>query len=185
MWLMEELPLRQAVFLDRDGTVVEDVSYCRRPEQLRLLPRVAEAVALLNEAGVLVVVVTNQSGIARGYFDVEALEAIHGTMRRELAKGGARIDALYYCPHHPDEECTCRKPRTGLLLRAAKEMGLDLGHSFMVGDRELDVIAGQSVGCRTVFVETGPVGLPKNGIQPDYRANTLYEAARWIISRRQ
>lgn len=173
--------MRRAVFLDRDGTIASDVNYCRRPEDFRLLPRAADAIAVLNQAGLPVVVVTNQSGIARGYLGWDALEEIHGRMERELAAAGARVDAIYVCPHHPDEGCTCRKPQPGLLLRAAEQLGIDLTHSFVVGDREMDFLAGKSCGCRTVVVRTGPV-LPDERLVrlADYCAEDLYEGALWI-----
>ena len=156
--------LRRAVFLDRDGTIAEDVNYCRRPEDFRMFPRAAEAIGMLNKAGLAVVVVTNQSGIARGYFTEETLAQIHQKMREELASCGARVDAIYYCPHHPDDSCGCRKPGT-------------------IGDREMDVLAGQALGCQTVLVNTGPAVWPTNGANPDHRAPTLYEGAQWILSR--
>lgn len=176
----------RAVLLDRDGTIAEDVNYCRRPEDFRLLPRAAEAVALLNRAGMPVVVVTNQSGIARGYFDWETLQAIHDKMRAELAGAGARVDAIYVCPHHPGDGCPCRKPRPGLLVRAASDLGIDLGASYVIGDREMDVLAGQACGCTTILVRTGPVlASPRslNGAGPDYFAEDLYEGAIWITTR--
>jgi histidinol-phosphate phosphatase family protein len=171
------------VFLDRDGTIAEDVNYCRRPEDFRMFLRAAEAIAMLNQAGLAVVVVTNQSGIARGYFTEGVLAQIHQKMREELARRGARVDAIYYCPHHPDDGCGCRKPRTGLFHLAAREMGLTLAGSYVVGDREMDVLAGQALGCQTVLVNTGPTPWTPNGASPDYRALTLYEAAQWIASR--
>lgn len=175
--------LRRAVFLDRDGTIAEDVSYCRRPEDFRVFARAAEAVAMLNEAGLAVVVVTNQSGLARGYFTEEALAQIHQKMKGELARYGAWVDAVYYCPHHPDDGCGCRKPATDLFQRAAEELGLALAGSYVVGDCEMDVRAGQTLGCQTVLVETGPAPWTPDGASPDHRALTLYEAAQWILSR--
>jgi histidinol-phosphate phosphatase family protein len=146
------------VFLDRDGTVARDAHYCRRPEDFEILPTVPEAVRLLNENGFKVVVVTNQSGMARGYFDEEGLSLIHRKMTGELARSGARIDAVYYCPHHPDAGCACRKPRTALFDRAALELNIDLRQSFVVGDTYMDIKAGQSIGARTVLVTAGPDG---------------------------
>jgi len=173
-----------AVFLDRDGTIIEDVTYLRHPDEVRLLPRAGQAIGLLNAAGLPVIVATNQSVIARGMVDPATLEAIHERLRRALAGEGASIDAIYVCPHHPDEGCVCRKPRPGLLLQAAAEWHLDLTASFMVGDRPLDILAGQAAGCRTVLVETGPPGAWDDGAGavPDFRAPDLYEAARWIVS---
>jgi histidinol-phosphate phosphatase family protein len=148
--------VRPAVFVDRDGTLVEDVGYCCRPEDLRLLPGAAPAVALLNRAGLPVVVVTNQSAVARGYLSPQGLDAIHARLREVLAAGGAHLDAIYVCPHHPRDGCPCRKPKPGLLHRAAADLGLDLARSYVVGDRAADVEVARAVGAAAVLVETGP-----------------------------
>jgi histidinol-phosphate phosphatase family protein len=179
--------VKPAVFLDRDGTVAVDVNYCRRPEDFLLLPGAAEAIAELNRAGLPVVIVTNQSGIARGFLSWATLEAIHQKMRDEMARSGAVVDAVYVCPHHPDDGCDCRKPRPGLLRRAATEMAVDLSRSYMVGDREMDVLAGRACGCTTVIVDTGPEPPTEAAIRemaPDHHARDLPEAARWIVERR-
>lgn len=172
--------MKRAVFLDRDGTIARDVHYCRRPEDFELLPTVPEAIRLLNTNGLKVVVITNQSGIARGYFTEETLARIHKKMEDELKKYWARVDAIYYCPHHPDDGCECRKPRTDLFLRAAKGLDIDLSRSVVVGDTQMDIHAGKALGCKTVLVNTGPLG--GNGIiePPDYTADSLLEAAQWI-----
>jgi len=175
--------MTRAVFLDRDGTIVEDVNYCRRPEDLRVFPWAAAAISLLNSHGFRVIVVTNQSGLARGYFDLKALSLIHHAMEAELAAGGAHIDAIYYCPHHPDEDCDCRKPKPALILKAATELGLTLPESYMVGDHPKDVQAGRAAGCRTVLVKTGPAnqeGSREDGA--DHVADDLYRATVWILS---
>jgi len=174
-----------AVFLDRDGTITEDVHYCRRPEDVRLLPDAAKAIALLNGVGMPVVVVTNQSGIARAYFDWQTLHAIHEELQRALARQHARVDAIYVCPHHPDDGCACRKPRPGLFLRAAADLGLELSSSYMVGDHSVDILAGRACGCKTVLVETGPVPPERHssgGAIPDVRTRDLYTAAQWIVN---
>ena len=175
--------LRRAVFLDRDGTIAPDVGYCGRPDDFRMFPRATEAIAMLNKAGLTVVVVTNQSGVARGYFTEETLAQIHQQMKDELAKCGAWVDAIYYCPHHPDKGCGCRKPKTGLFCRAAEELGLALAGSYVVGDREMDVLAGQALGCQTVLVETGPIPWTSNGVRPSHRALSLYEGVQWILGK--
>ncbi len=146
----------KAVFLDRDGTIAKDVHYCPRPEDFELLPSVPEAIKLLNENSFKVIVVTNQSGIARGYFTEETLAQIHQKMKDELAKYGARVDAIYHCPHHPDDGCECRKPKTALFLKAAGEHDIDLKSSYVVGDMQMDIDAGKSLDCKTVLVTTGP-----------------------------
>lgn len=175
--------LQRAVFLDRDGTIAEDANYCQRPADLWVFPWAAEAIAVLNKAGLTVVVVTNQSGVARGYLTEETLAQIHQKMKDELTEHGAWVDAIYYCPHHPDDGCRCRKPGTDLFQRAAEELGLALAGSYVVGDREMDILAGQAIGCQTVLVETGPLPWTPNGTRPDHRALTLYEAAHWILGR--
>ena len=154
--------LRPAVFLDRDGVLIEDAHYVGTPARTRLLPGAAEAVAALNRAGWAVVVVTNQAGVARGYFPAAAVEAVHAFLAEQLAGYGARIDGFYFCPHHPEGDvaeyrarCECRKPAPGMLRAAAADLGLDPARSWMVGDRETDLEAGAAAGCRTVLVRTG------------------------------
>ena len=171
----------RTVFLDRDGTIAPDASYCSRPEDFEVFPGAAEAVRLLNEHGFRAVVITNQSGIARGYFDEEALARIHEKMLGELAEHGARIEAVYHCPHHPDDGCRCRKPGTALFERAAEELDIDFSGSFMVGDTQADIDAGRAVGCRTVLVTTGPLQGSDVTHPADHTAGSLLEAARWIV----
>ena len=170
------------MFLDRDGTVARDVPYCSRVEDFELLPMVPEAVRLLNESGFSVILVTNQSGIARGYFDEQTLSSIHEKMNRDLAESGARLDAVYVCPHHPDDDCPCRKPRPGLIFQAAEEMGIELSRSFVIGDHARDILAGKVAGCRTVLVTTGPDGgdMGNDSVVADFVADTLYEAAEFV-----
>jgi histidinol-phosphate phosphatase family protein len=169
----------RAVFLDRDGTLARDDGYCRRPEDFHLFPDAPKAVKLLNEHGFKIVVVTNQSGIARGIFTGETLEQIHKKMRDGLERGGAKVDSIYFCPHHPDDNCECRKPGTGLFRQAAKELDIDFKQSYMVGDMAKDIEAGKALGCRTIFVTTGPE--KETSAQPDYIAENLYGAAEWIV----
>ena len=174
--------LRKAVFLDRDDTIAKDVPYCSRVEDFEILPSVPEGIRLLNEHGFIVVVITNQSGIARGYLTEQTLSQIHEKMHRELGRWDAHVDAIYHCPHHPDDGCECRKPKPTLLLRAAKDIGIDLHLSYMVGDDAKDIAAGRSAGCKTVLVTTGPDrgGLEGQEGPPDYVAHSLCEAAEWI-----
>jgi histidinol-phosphate phosphatase family protein len=166
-----------AVFLDRDGTICRDVHYMSRPEQLEILPGVAEGIKLLNNLGVKVVVITNQSGIARGYFTEEDLKRIHERMLDELSKAGARIDAIYYCPHHPNDNCNCRKPKIGLIKKAENDFHLDLRKCFVVGDRKLDVETGRNAGCLTILIP-GPE--TENGVNADYIVSNMYEAAKTV-----
>jgi histidinol-phosphate phosphatase family protein len=148
-----------------------------------LLPGVPQAIRLLNESGFKAVVVTNQSGIGRGYFTEETLSDIHRKMADELQKHGARVDAIYHCPHHPDDDCACRKPKPGLLLKAAQEMDIALGLSYMIGDDPKDVEAGRSAGCRTVWL--APHSSPGQAFpqhqSPDHTAESLCEATTWLI----
>jgi D-glycero-D-manno-heptose 1,7-bisphosphate phosphatase len=143
----------QAVFLDRDGTLVDELGFLRRPEDLRLLPRAAEGVRAFNAAGWRVIVVTNQSGLARGLFTPDDLAAVHARLEAALAEEGARLDAILHCPHHPEEgvpplraACECRKPAPGLLLEAASRFGLELGACWIVGDSRRDLEAGRRAG---------------------------------------
>jgi histidinol-phosphate phosphatase family protein len=140
--------VNRAVFIDRDGTINRDVPYCSRPEDFELLPGAAEAIRLLNEHGFKVVVVTNQSGIARGYFTEEMLARIHDKMRTELARHGAHVDAIYYCPHHPDDNCDCRKPKPKMVLQAAEDLDIDLSQSYVIGDDQKDMELARRAGCK-------------------------------------
>jgi len=171
----------KAVFLDRDGTIAKDVHYCCRPEDLEIFPTVPEAIKLLNENDFKVVVITNQSGIARGYFTEETLARIHQKMEDELKKHGARVDAIYYCPHHPDDGCECRKPKTALFLQAANELDIDLRSSYVVGDMQIDIDAGKALGCKAVLVTTGPQGRNSISVPLEHVADSLLEAAKWIL----
>lgn len=184
---------RPAIFLDRDGTLIDEVDYLVRPEELRLIPGAAEALVELARAGYALVLVTNQSAVARGMLSEEGLEEIHARLARELAERGARLDAVYVCPHHPSEgvgahrrECDCRKPAPGLLVRAARERALDLERSWIVGDSERDLAAGAAVGVRGVLVETGKgraelEGMRREGREPEWVAEDLGAAARIVI----
>lgn len=178
---------RKAVFLDRDGTINEDPGYLSDPEGFRMLPTVIEGIRLLNEAAFLVVVITNQSGVARGLLTLETLASIHRRMKEDLRAGGARIDGIYYCPHHPDDGCTCRKPGSGLLERAIDELGIDPVKSFIVGDRLTDIEAGRSIGCRTVLVPEHPDQLKKersdSRVMPDFKADQFLDGVMWILDR--
>jgi D-glycero-D-manno-heptose 1,7-bisphosphate phosphatase len=173
----------RTVFLDRDGTILRDVPYCSRPEDVELLPGVSRGIAYLNEH-FKVVLVTNQSGVARGYFTEEMLDRIHQHMLRELAREGAGVDAIYYCPHHPDEGCECRKPRPGLILAAAEEMAIDLPNSYFVGDQLQDMAAAREAGCRGVLIDDLfyiKRNLPR-GASPEYIAPDFRTGALWIMA---
>jgi len=168
----------RAVFLDRDGTISKDVHFCSRVEDFEILPNAPQAIRLLNRHGFKVIVVTNQSGVGRGYFTEDALHDMHRYMRRELARHGAFIDAIYYCDHHPADGCDCRKPKPELLLRAARDCSVDLNRSFMVGDAERDMAAGKAAGCRTALITGNGKG---REVSPDYVAADLLQAVHWIL----
>ena len=172
----------KAVFLDRDGTIARDVPYCRRVEDFEILPRVPEAVRLLNQEGYKVVVITNQSGIARGYFSEATLSLIHRKMITNLEQAGARIDAVYVCPHHPDEGCGCRKPSPTLVIRAAADIGIALDQSYMIGDDPKDARAGRAAGCRTILLTADPTQRHEDlhGIC-DHAAADLFDAVGWLL----
>jgi D-glycero-D-manno-heptose 1,7-bisphosphate phosphatase len=188
--------LHRAVFLDRDGTVAEEVGYVNHVSRVRLLPGSAQAIRSIRSAGFLAVVVTNQSGVAREYFEEALIGQVHERLAELLAREGAAVDGMYYCPHHPREgnppyrqECDCRKPRPGLLTRAAAERRIDLTRSYMVGDGIVDVGAGAAVGATTILVLTGyGRGLLEHRrsrwtVQPDHIAEDLPSAVTWILER--
>jgi len=168
--------VNKAVFIDRDGTINRDVPYCSRPEDFELLPGAADGIRLLNEHGFKVIVVTNQSGIARGYFTEQMLAKIHEEMRAELAKHGAHVDAIYYCPHHPDDNCDCRKPKPKMVFQAASALDINLKQSYVIGDSEMDVEIANRAGCRAAI----RVGQAARGAG-NCQASSFKDAARWII----
>jgi len=146
---------RRAVFLDRDGTILDEVGYLNHISRFRMLPGAAAAIRRLNLTGVPVIVVTNQSGVARGFFREEMVGRIHERMARELGAAGAHVDGIYYCPHITEARCDCRKPLPGMLTRAAGEHGLEISGSGLVSDRYDDIAMGHAAGCRTILVKTG------------------------------
>lgn len=147
--------MRRAIFLDRDGTINREVNYLSDPGEFELLPGAAEAIAGWNAGGWVVVVVTNQSGVGRGYFDGETLERIHETMRAALAANQAHVDAIYFCTHRPEDDCICRKPRVELFRRAAAELKVDLQGSFFIGDKWTDVMPASELGGHAILLRTG------------------------------
>ena len=159
---MYDPQINRAVFIDRDGTLNEDIGYVSTPDDLVIYPWAAEAVRRINEAGLLAIVITNQSGIARGMYTEEDLDAIHSAMLEQLGRSGARVDAVYYCPHHPDVgggryrmECQCRKPRIGMLESAVRDHKIDLAGSFVIGDKASDIKLAENSGARGALVLTG------------------------------
>ena len=181
--------MRPAVFLDRDGTLIREVNYLRRLEDLELLPRVPDALRRLGRAGYLCLVVTNQSGVARGYFDLGFVEAAHRELDRRLRAAGAGVDGFYVCPHHPDRTgpCGCRKPAPGMVLRAAAEWGVDPRESWVVGDKLEDILLARNAGCRSALVRTGYGGETERqlagGAAPEVVADDLAAAAEEILTK--
>jgi len=185
--------LNRAVFLDRDGTINEDVVHLDHEGDLELIEGAAAGIALLNEAGFKVVIVTNQSVVARGRITELQLQQIHLTLSEMLSASGARFDAIYYCPHHPAAgigeylvNCDCRKPKPGMLLQASRELDIDLQRSFIVGDKLSDLAAGRAAGCRDVLVRTGygaqnETMLDGRAPYPECIADNLLDASRWIL----
>ena len=182
----------RAVFLDRDGTIIEEVGYLDRPERVEFFPWTIDAIRVLNRAGLAVVLVSNQSGIARGFFTESVVDDIHRRMSEMLVAGGAHIDAYYYCPHHPDGKvpglakvCECRKPARGLVDRAVEEFGVDPGRSYVVGDRWVDVGLARTVGAKGVLVRTGygdgEARKPPTDMTADAIVDNLIAASSWIL----
>ena len=178
----------RAIFLDRDGTVSEEVGYMYHAGLFKVFSWTGEAIQRINESGMKSVLITNQSGIERGYFKEATLDEVHQKLQDDLKQWDARLDAIYYCPHAPERECDCRKPKPGMILRAARELEIDLSKSFMIGDRYLDVRAAHSAGVRSVLVCTGDgasemakyAGLPVP--QPNFVAENLLHAVEAILS---
>ncbi len=186
--------LRPAIFLDRDGTVTDEVGYINHISRARIYPFAAEAVRMLKSTGLPVIIVTNQSGVGRGYFTEEIVGQVHRMVQDTLQAAGTGIDAYYYCPHHPDaavekyrRECRCRKPGTGMPEEAAEQFGIDLSRSYMVGDTYRDMKMGFAIGARTVMLMTG-YGRGEHEYRrgewfrtPDLLAENLLEAAKLIV----
>ena len=185
--LSEAAALRPAVFLDRDGTIAEEVGYLNDASRFRMFPFAPAAIRRLNDARLPVIVVTNQSGVGRGYFPESLVHVVHELMTQQLTAADARVDAIYYCPHTAADQCECRKPKPGLLERAAREHALDLHRSFVVGDRYGDVETAHGAGARGVLVRTGYgeaelVGqAAKWPAPPDFVADDLAAAVDWIL----
>jgi len=176
--------------MDRDGTVSEEAGYMYHAGLFRPFPWTAEAVRKINQSGMKAILTTNQSGIGRGYFAEEIMHQVHQILRTELQQSEARLDAIYFCPHIPEDDCECRKPKPGMLLRAAREFGIDLSRSYMIGDRYVDVRAAHAAGVRSILVRSGDgenemakyAGV--TGPQPDSIAENLLQAVEAILSGR-
>ena len=184
--------MRPAVFLDRDGTVLEEAGYLDRLERLAFFPFAIDAVRLLNRGGFAVVVITNQSGVGRAMYEEAFVIRAHQVLDERVRSAGARIDAYYYCPHHPEAEvekyrldCDCRKPRPGMLRQAAADLDLDLSRSFAIGDKWTDVQAGLAAGGKGILVRTGygrsSETSPRRSVEPTFIADDLIAATAWIL----
>jgi D-glycero-D-manno-heptose 1,7-bisphosphate phosphatase len=188
----------RAVFIDRDGTINEEVGYVNHLERFFLLPRVSEAIRLLNRHGLKTVVVTNQAGVARGYFPESLIHLVHRKMEDLLKKEGAYLDGIYYCPHHPDagappyrQRCRCRKPETGLIEEASRVLDLDCSKSYAIGDRGNDLEFAHRIGAKGILVLTGygkgewKYCQGQWQVKPDWVAQDLYEAVQWILQQEE
>jgi len=187
----------RAIFIDRDGTVNEEAGYINHIDRFRLLPRSTDAVRLINQSPLKAVLITNQAGVAKGYFPEELVIKIHEKLKALLKEEGSHFDGIYYCPHHPEGvvekyriRCSCRKPEPGLLLKAASDLDIDLARSYLIGDKISDVQMARRVGARGILVLTGyGKGEVENfsnewsdAKKPDYIAKDLYDAVKWILN---
>jgi len=189
--------LDKAVFLDRDGTLIREVGYLSRPDEIRVLPEACEAVRRINQAGLKAIVITNQSGLGRGFFDEAELGAIHARLSELFAAEDASLDAFFYCPHHPDSQhpafsrvCDCRKPSPGLLERARDVLGVSLADSVIIGDKLVDVESGHRAGALGILVRTGygefselQLKDKENQTEPDHVADNVLAGVKWFLER--
>lgn len=182
--------MAKAVFLDRDGTIVEDTGYLHEISKVRFLPRASLAIKLLRENGFKVIIITNQAGVARGYFTEERVQEINSYIQARLAEQGAPIDMIYYCPHHIEgvveeyrQECYSRKPNPGMIEQAVRELGIDLAGSFVIGDKPSDIEAGHRAGCLSILLADGVPADRDQEIKviSDHTAPDLYEAVQWLL----
>lgn len=171
----------KAVFLDRDGTInVYKPDYLWKVEDFLWIPEAKEGLRILSKTDYKIIIVTNQSGVGRGYYTKEDVEWLHDWMLEECKKEGIRIDAIYYCPHHPDEGCLCRKPKPGMIHRAAEELGIDLKKSWMIGDNPKDIAAGKSAGLKTIQIKNKELKEKDQNIHPEKRVEHLKDAVTHI-----
>jgi D-glycero-D-manno-heptose 1,7-bisphosphate phosphatase len=175
---------KRFVLLDRDGTIIVEKNYLARPDAVELIANAGEALRMLAAHGFGLIVITNQSGVGRGYFDEDRLRSIHDRLKHLLAAEGVALDGIYYCPHTPDEGCLCRKPGTALAELAARRHGFDPGETVVVGDKACDIELGYRIGAMTVLVQTGhgTSYLWQEGLQPQVTVANIHAAAQWIIA---
>jgi D-glycero-D-manno-heptose 1,7-bisphosphate phosphatase len=182
--------------MDRDGTVCEEVGYMNHPDRLMIYPWSAEAIRLVNQFDMKAIVVTNQAGVARGYFKEELVIEVHKKLIRDVERSGARLDAIYYCPHHPEageypyrQQCHCRKPKPGMVLKAAEDFDLNVTGSYVLGDRYGDILLAKNTGATSIFLLSGygkgEYEYQRHNwqVQPDHVAENLLEGVRWILKR--
>lgn len=176
---MKDKNRARLVLIDRDGTINVERNYLSAPDQIQLLPQAADGINFLRELGLTIAVVTNQSGIGRGFFDAARLAEIHTRLQEVLRESGTNIDAIYFCPHAPEDNCKCRKPQTNLAEQAARDFNADLSKSFVIGDNVCDIELGKNIGATTILVRTGygETAARKIEAQPDYTVENLFEAA--------
>jgi len=178
----------KAIFMDRDGTVSEEVGYMYHAGLYKPFPWTGEAVHKINESGYKAILITNQAGVGRGYFPESMVHEVHSVLDAELNRWSAHLDGIYYCPHSPEMQCDCRKPRPGMILRASREMNIDLSESYMIGDRYVDVEAAHGAGVKAVLLRSGDgeIELEKHGrtsaLQPHFVADNLLHAVESILN---
>jgi histidinol-phosphate phosphatase family protein len=181
-----------AVFIDRDGTLIHEKNYLSKVKDVRLFAKAVDGLRLLQDAGYKLIMVTNQSGIGRGYFTEKKLHQVHAYLEKLLLKKGVKLDAIYYCPHHPDEDCDCRKPKLGMVKRARRELNVDLKRSYTIGDHKGDFLLGQNMGGTGIFVLTGhgkheyeKIKKSNGALNPDRVEKSFYTAAKWIAGQKK
>jgi len=182
--------MEKAIFLDRDGVIIEDAGYVGEIERVKFIPGTGKAIRLLNDNDFKVIIITNQAGVARGYFSEEAVEEINTYVQGMLAKEGALIDKIYYCPHHKEgvieeyrKDCYFRKPSPGMIEEAVRDFHIDLRRSFLIGDKSNDIEAGRRAGCKTILLNVKNTEDNTGGTEvvSDHTAPDLYEAVRWLV----
>lgn len=174
----------RAVFIDRDGVLIRDMNYLSDHRKIVFFKKSFEAIRMLKKAGFKIVVVTNQSGVGRGYFPLKTVELIHRHLKQKLAAHNARVHGIYLCPHAPDQNCSCRKPKTGMMKKAQNDLQLNLKKSYIIGDKYDDVLAGHNFGGTSILVLTGKGKKERKKIKkrkPHHITPTLYDAALWIL----
>lgn len=173
------MPKRAAVFFDRDGTLIYDAHYPGNPDDVRFMPGAREALIQLQQQGFLLFIISNQSGIGRGYITHEEAESVHRKVATDLEASGIKLCCAYYCPHSPDDNCQCRKPSPYMLMEAADKFNLEIGRSFMIGDRDVDIETGKRAGCRTILLRENLI-VEEQESQPDYIAADWSKIAAYI-----